>query len=135
VRGLANKLPEHAARIAAVLEMVRDIHASEVTAGAMGSGIELAQHFAAEALRLYGASRVNAELQLALQLLNWLCLRDKPLVSLPCIYHHGPGAIRDKTRAAKITRILEDHGYLVRIAGGAEIEGRWRREAWRIVRD
>jgi hypothetical protein len=135
VRGLANKLPEHAARIAAVLEMVRDIHASEVTAAAMESGIELAQHYAAEALRLYGASRVNAELQLALQLLNWLLSRDKPVVSLPCIYQHGPSVIRDKARAAKVTAILEDHGYLVRIKGGAEIEGNWRRDAWRIVRD
>jgi hypothetical protein len=135
VRGLANKLPEHAARIAAVLEMVRDIHASEVTAAAMEAGIELAQHYAAEALRLYGASRVNAELQLALQLLNWLLARDKPVVSLPCIYQHGPGAIRDKMRAAKVTAILEDHGYLVRIEGGAEIEGKWRRDPWRIVRD
>jgi hypothetical protein len=118
-----------------VLAMVRDIHASEVTTDAMEAGIELAQHFATEGLRLYGASRVNAELRLALRLLNWLLSRDKPVVSLPCIYQHGPGAIRDKARAAKVTAILEDHGYLVPIVGGAEIEGKWRLNAWRIVRD
>jgi Protein of unknown function (DUF3987) len=135
VRGLANKLPEHAARIAAVLAMVRDDHANEVSAEEMEAGIELAQHFAAEGLRLYGASRVNADLQLALRLLNWLASRDKPVVSLPCIYQHGPGAIRDKARAAKVTAILEDHGYLVRIEGGTEVENKWRRDAWRVVRD
>jgi len=90
VRGHANKLPEHAARIAAVLAMARDIHASEVAAEALEFGIELAQHFAAEGLRLHGASRVNADVQLALHLLNWLFSRDKPVVSLPCIYQHGP---------------------------------------------
>ncbi len=118
-----------------MLAMVRDIHASEIAADAMESGIELAQHFAAEGLRLYGKSRLNAELRLALNLLNWLLSRDKPVVSLPCIYQQGPGAIRDKARAAKVTEILQDHGYLVPITGGAEIEGKWRRDAWRVVRD
>jgi hypothetical protein len=135
VRGLANKLPEHAARIAAVLTMVDNIDASEVSAAGMESGIALVQHFAAEALRLYGASRINTELQLALNLLNWLLSRDKPIVSLPCLYQHGPAAIRDKARAAKIAAILEDHGYLILIKDGAEIEGKWRRDAWRVVRN
>jgi hypothetical protein len=134
VRGLANKLPEHAARIAAVLAMVRDIDAREVSATVMEAGIVLAQHYATEALRLYGASRVNAELRLALNLLNWLLSRNKPVVSLPCIYQHGPGAIRDKAKAAKVTAILEDHGYLIRIEKGTEIEGKWRHDAWRVVR-
>ena len=135
VRGLANKIPEHAARIAAVLTIVHDIRASEVVTWAIESGIELAQHFATEALRLYGASRVNAEVQLALHLLNWLLPRDNLLVSLPCIYQQGPAAIRDKARATKVTAILEDHGYLVPIPDGAEIEGRWRRDVWRVVRE
>jgi Protein of unknown function (DUF3987) len=134
VRGLANKLPEHAARMAAVLTLVRDIHAGEVAAAEMNFGIELAQHYATEALRLLAASRVSAELQLAQRLLDWLRGQWKePAVSLPDIYQRGPNAIRDKARATRIVGILEDHGFLVRIEGGADIEGKWRRDAWRLT--
>jgi hypothetical protein len=132
VRGLANKLPEHAARIATVLTLVRDIEAGEVAADEMASGIALAQHYAAEALRLFGASRVRADLHRAQQLLAWLHGKDKRVVSLPDIYQAGPNAIRDKATAAKLVAILEDHGHLVRLPDGAEIDGKRRREAWRL---
>ena len=114
---------------------VGDIDTSEVAPVAMERGIELAQHYAVEGLRLYGASRVRAELGLAQTLLDWLRSRAEPVVSLPCIYQLGPGAIRDKARAEKIAGLLEDHGYLARIDGGAEIEGKWRRVVWRVIRE
>jgi hypothetical protein len=72
VRGLANKLPEHAARIAAVLTLIRDIEAGELAATEIEAGIVIAQHHAAEALRLYGASCVADGLIEAKQLLAWL---------------------------------------------------------------
>jgi Protein of unknown function (DUF3987) len=43
ISGLANKLPEHAARLAGVLTLVRDIYAGEITAEEMAAGIVLAQ--------------------------------------------------------------------------------------------
>jgi phage/plasmid primase-like uncharacterized protein len=135
IRGLANKLPEHAARIAGVLALVGDIDTTEVAPVAMERGIELAQHYAVEGLRLYGASRVRAELGLSQALLDWLLSRAEPVVSLPCIYQLGPGAIRDKAREAKIAGILEDHGYLARVDGGAEIKGKWRRVVWWVIRE
>jgi Protein of unknown function (DUF3987) len=134
VRALANKLPEHAARMAAVLTLVCDINAAEIAAAEMRAGIGLAQHYAAEALRLSAASRIRADLRLACLLLDWLRhdYADRA-VSLPDIYQRGPGAIRDKTNATRIVAILEDHGWVVRIDGGAEIDGHWRRGAWRLV--
>lgn len=133
VRGLANKLPEHAARIAAVPTLVRDIEAGEVATAEMEAGISLAQHYAAEALRLFGASRVSADLHRAQQLLAWLHGRDKQVVSLPDIYQAGPNAIRDKGTAAKLVAKLEDHGHLVRLPSGAEIDGKRRRDAWLLI--
>jgi hypothetical protein len=133
-RGLANKLPEHAARLAAVLTLVRDIHAAEIACAEMQAGIELAQHYVTEALRQLGASRISGELRLARQLLDWLQSHwNMWAVSLPDIYQRGPSAIRDKARASRMVSILEDHGYLDRIESGAEIEGKWRREAWRLT--
>jgi hypothetical protein len=114
--------------------LVRDIHAVEIIYAEMQAGIDLAQHYAAEALRLFGASRVSAELQLAKHLLDWLrSYWNRSAVSLPDVYQRGPSAIRDKARATRIVEILEDHRFLIRIRDGANIEGRWRRDAWRLV--
>ena len=135
IRGLANKLPEHAARIAAVVAMVGDIETGEVAGSEMAAGIELAEHYATEALRLFNASRVNADLGLAQRLLNWLINTwSEQAISLPDIYQRSLNAIGDQATARKLVAILEDHGWLVRIPGGAIVTGQRRREAWRIVR-
>jgi hypothetical protein len=135
IRGLANKLPEHAARIAAVLTLIRDIEAGEVVAAEIEAGIAIAQHYAAEALRLHGASRVTGELREAQRLLAWLHTAwCGPVVSLPDIYRLGPGSIRDVASARRAVAILVDHGWLAP-ASACEIAGTWRREVWRIIRE
>jgi Protein of unknown function (DUF3987) len=135
ISGIANKLPEHAARIAAVLTLVRHIDAGEIAVVEMAAGIELAQHFTAEALRLHGGSQVSAELQRAEAARVWLLQHwPEPAISLPDLYQRGPVAIRDGKAARQTVTILEEHGWLIRIPQGAEIAGTRRREAWRIVR-
>jgi hypothetical protein len=132
VRGLANKLPEHAARLAAVLALVNDIDTPEIAASELKRGIELAEHYAAEALRLFGAGQISADLQLAQRVLAWLKSQSK-VFSLPCLYQRGPSSVRDKATAEKIVDILYAHGYLERRPDGAEIDGKYRKEAWRLV--
>jgi hypothetical protein len=135
IRGLANKLGEHAARLAAVLALIEDINAGEIRAAEIEAGIVLAEYYASEALRLHGASRVSAELILAQRLLTWLLTSwSEPAVSLPDIYQRSLNVIGDKATAAKVVATLEDHGWLVRIYKGATIAGQQRRDAWRIVR-
>jgi hypothetical protein len=135
VRGLANKLPEHAARIAAVLTLVGDIDANEIAGSEMERGIALAEHYVCEALRLFGASRINGDLRLAQRLLDWLLMVwHEPNVSLPDVYQRSLNAISDQATARRLVGILEGHYWLVRIDKGAEINGKWRRDAWRIVR-
>jgi hypothetical protein len=135
VRGLANKLPEHAARVAAVLTLVGDFHATEITADNMKAGIALAEHYASEALRVLGAARVNADLRLAKRLLEWLLNQwTEPLISLPDIYQRSLNAISDQATARKVVTLLEGHGWLVNLPEGAIVNGQRRREAWRIVR-
>jgi Protein of unknown function (DUF3987) len=135
IRGLANKLPEHAARLAAVLTLVRDIGAGEILGDEMAAGIVLAQHYAAEALRLFGASQISADLHLAQKARDWLLHQwSEPAISLPDLYQRGPNAIREASTARKIVTKLEEHGWLIPIPQGAEIAGVRRRDAWRIVR-
>src|SRR5262249_35267899 len=115
VRSLANKLAEHAARLAAVLTLVDDLDAGDVPAEAMAAGIELSEHYAAEALRLFGISHVSGELRLAGLLLAWLHNQSEPHISLPDIYQRGLNAIGDKATASRMVTILEDHGWLKRV--------------------
>jgi len=136
VRGLANKLPEHAARIAAVLILVDDIEAGKIGAAHMKAGIVLAEHYAIEALRMFGVSRINANVQLARRLETWLLTRwREPDISLPDIYQRGLNAIGDQATARRLVAILEEHGRLVKIPDGATVAGQRRRDAWRIVRE
>jgi hypothetical protein len=97
IRGLANKLPEHAARLAAVLTMSADHDAGEVHADAMDSGITLARHYAAEDLRLFQGAAVNDELRLAQKTLAWIRERG-PVFCLPDLYQFGPGASATRQR-------------------------------------
>jgi hypothetical protein len=135
IRGLANKLPEHTARIAAVLMLVRDIGGGEIVASDIEAGVRLAEHYAAEALRLFGASRINGDLRLAQRLLEWLLATwSESAISLPDIYQRSLNSIGEKAVAAKLVGILEDHGWLVRMPHGSIVAGQRRRDAWRIVR-
>lgn len=135
IRAHANKLPEQAARIAGVLALVEDVHCAEISRERLAAAIELVKHHAAEALRLARAGKVHADLRLAQRLLEWLTSTwPEPVVSLPDIYQRSLNAIGDKATAARIVRILEDHGWLTKIEGGAEVAGCKRREAW-AVRD
>jgi hypothetical protein len=135
IRGLAAKLPEHAARLAAVMSWWVDNAAMQVGLEAMAGGIELAQHYADEALRLQMAGGVNAEIAEAEKLRVWLQAKWPELcVSIRAIVRFGPGNIRDTKKARQLVAILQEHHWLVVEPGGAEIKGERAKEAWRVVR-
>lgn len=134
IRGLANKLPEHAARLASVLCLFRNVEAGDLSSEFMESGIEIVQHYAAEALRLHYSGMVDPKRRLALDALNWMQTSwPEVRISLPDLYQRGPRSIRDKGVARGVVSILEDHGWLQPVDGGATINGQYRREAWQIM--
>jgi hypothetical protein len=134
IRGFANKMPEHAARLAAVIALVDDINATEIDEANMKCGIALAEHYASEALRLFEAALANPDLVMAQRLLDWLRQWPEAAISLREIYRVGPNSIRDKATASKMAAILEAHGWLEPIPGGAIVADRRCRQAWRIVK-
>lgn len=134
VRGLANKLAEHALRIAAVLACFENINAESIGFDHMKNAAVLADHFAEEALRTWGAGAVSAEIGRAEQLLTWLHARPEPVIALKTIYQKGPSSIRVAATARQTMGVLEDHGWAVRL-GPHAVAGETVREAWRIVRE
>jgi hypothetical protein len=133
IRGLANKLAEHAARLAGGLAACGDLAVREVGGDRLECGIALAQHYAKEALRLFQAGQVSAELRLAQRALAWIRQQPDTMFSLPDLYQKGPHSIRDKAMATKVINILDDHSYLVRVKGGAVIGGPRRKDVWHLA--
>lgn len=132
IRGLANKLGEHAARLAGVLATFDNPEARTVSVEHMAAGIQIAQYYAGEALRLFHAGHTDPDLLLAQTLLEWLRERyGGKLVGLRTVYQLGPNAIRSKAKASAVLKILEEHGY-VRSVGNSTIDGENHRQAWEV---
>ncbi|WP_041299977.1 YfjI family protein [Hyphomicrobium sp. MC1] len=136
IAGLANKLLEHATRLAGILTVYADLNAREIDRETMERGFDLATYYAQTALRLRNAASVNAELVEADQISQWM--RDKwkaageRYISVTDLVQHGPNAIRDTTKAGRIISILEQHRHLRSIEGPREIKGKTRRKVWEI---
>jgi hypothetical protein len=132
IRGFASKLAEHALRLAGVLTLVTNLTAETIALETMEDGITLAEFYVGEALRLFEQSHDDEDLDLAEQLLAWMTpLR---VVHLAQVYQFGPSRrIRDAKSARHILSILEAHGWITRLEGGKELEGRHRREVWEVL--
>lgn len=134
IKGLANKLPEHAIRLAANFTLVDDPYSSDIPLEKMHIGIVVANYYAEEALRLFDEGIVDPKLLLAERLLEWLHSNwGERMISLPDIYQRSLNRINNKKIAQELVFILEDHGWLVKVRGGAEISGQLRRDVWQIV--
>lgn len=134
IRGFANKAVEHACRIAAVLTLYRALEAREIDAEAMEGGITLTQHFLGELVRLRDVAAIPQHLNDAERLRLWMQSKwQGPVIYPTPIYKNGPlRSLRTKAAAVAALGVLEDHGWVWRIDGGAEIDGAWRQEAWGI---
>jgi len=132
-RAFASKTAEHAARLAAVLTIYADPDAPEVTGETMAGATEIATFHANEASRLADAAIVPPEVADAERLRLWLLRAwGEPSISAGIAAQRGPFKVTE--RARKALQRLESHGWLVE-DHGAEVAGKPRKEAWRIVRE
>ncbi len=137
IRGFANKLAEHVARIAGVLTIIDDIDARTIGADALGRAAAIGDYYASEALRLFEAGHVAREVREAEKLLDWLMTSwAEPKIGLVAIYQKGPNSIRDAAAAKRAVGVLESHDWLTRLEGGGHrVAGRPVKEAWRVNRE
>jgi hypothetical protein len=49
------------------------------------------------------------------------------------IYQLGPTDVRNAKAARAATDVLEDHGWIERLEPGTVIDGKGRKEVWRLV--
>ena len=106
--------------------------ADEIPIEWIESAIHIVEYYLYETLRLFNVSQDNPDLKIAQECLNWLRGRY-PIFSLTELYRLGPNKVRVKVVAAKYVKILEEHGWIRPIPGGAIIDCNKRRTAWEVV--
>lgn len=135
VHSFASKAAEQAARIAGILTLWADPNASHVTVETMRCSIRLAHFYLGEASRLSQHGQIDKQIQLAEQLRLWLQSQSKyDEVFTGYILQEGPNSVRDRKTLTPLLSILESTGWLIRLPEGTVIDGRARKEAYRIVR-
>lgn len=127
---LVNKIPEHSARVAAVLTLMRNSRAKTIPVDEMISGIELGRYYAHEMVRLHSAGVADPELAAAERLRVWLLKkRSGSIITLTDIYQNGPPTVRTAKAARKYVKTLEEYGWLVKVPAGDEGAGT---EQWKV---
>jgi len=143
VSGFASKVAEQAARIAGTLALWADLGAPEVTHEMMADAITLAQYYLDEAKRLSEAAEISVDTAQAEMLRLWLLNnwpaiaanieRDAGTITPRDVVQHGPGSLRVTKTAKKHLQTLEAHDCVAKLPDGAEVDGKPRKLAYRIV--
>jgi hypothetical protein len=128
IRDFAAKAAEHTARIAGVLTIIENVHATEIDRTAIKNAATLAAWYMSEALRLQRAARTDARLLRAQELLDWMQDQSDPDIPFRNILQSGPSSVRLKGAAEEALTILTSHGWVsetsarprwLRVSGGS----------------
>jgi hypothetical protein len=153
-RSFNNKAPEHALRLAAVLQTYDAIAEAQavtlpegieeaqavtlpegIDAVHMRRGIQLARFFAAEAERLMGHEEIDEDTAAAAKLETWLIEKGKTTTTLAELGRFGPGGLRTVRKLRPAIAVLIENGRLRVRAEGADFNGKHWRQAWNVVLD
>jgi hypothetical protein len=133
IRGFANKAPEHAIRIAAILTGVSDPGASHIDLDTMRGAIQLTNYYLMEWMRIMDEAGVDPDIHLAETLLDWLKDTGEKFIYPRKIYQYGPNSLRNKKDTMRIMEILEGHAHVIKLGESMKLDGRNRKDVWRIM--
>ena len=135
ISGFAAKVPEIAARIAAVLAWWSDPNVKEIGPVHLENAKLLLEYYTQEQLRLCHNQSLPRHLSDAIALLDWLRrkwwseLRQRH-VSVADICQNGPPSIRQAGQARLACAVLVENGWLHQMKDGVLIRGKMRKEAF-----
>lgn len=109
LRDFASKAAEHAARVAGVLTIARNIAAEAIELPEMECAVCLLNWYLAEAQRLQSDSRLDPRLLRAAGLLEWMQAQGGGEIQFRDILRLGPNHVRTKAAAEEAVAILKDH--------------------------
>jgi hypothetical protein len=112
VRGLCNKIPELALRLAGVLAMFENPGEAEIGLEVFNRVTILARYHLGEAARLYEAVITSPEIARAEKLLRWLVSHGHDRTTIRDIQNYGPSALRERKLILEALAILQQHGWV-----------------------
>jgi hypothetical protein len=112
VREWASKAAEHACRIAGVIALISDPHATAVSAEIMRGALALTEFYLSEYQRLVGHAGISEDTRRAQLLLEWLKRKALRSFTARQIMQFGPGSIRSSDVARAAVRVLEDNHWV-----------------------
>lgn len=134
IRGFAAKAPEQAARIAGVMAVFEDPDSPAISGTTMAAATRLMSWYIGEAQRVLDTGEIAPAMQQAEAPRQWIVERSgRKVIAVRTVTRYGPNAIRDSQLARRLIKILEEHGWLIPIDGGAVIDGVKSKAAWRVV--
>ena len=134
VKAAASKSLEMAIRIAGVLSYWSKPSAKSLDLVSVESGIELAEYYLDEALRLTNVAQVSNETQNAQILLEWLHKNWEHKTVMPSeIVQKGPSRLRELNVVKETLTILRKAEHLIALEPGTTIRGKPRKEAYSII--
>ena len=133
IKPLANKIAEHAMRISSTLVLFDNPDAEHIEFPHMQWGIDIAQYYLNEALRLANSSQIDPITLKAKKLVDYLKVNwSKELISAPDIYQNSMAGISDVKSLKPVIKLLIENYYLIPIEGKHEVNGANRKEVYRL---
>ena len=135
IRPAAGKAPDYLLRIAGVLALVENPDSKIIRLHHIENAATLETYFINEALRASKDSVINADLDKADILHDWMKKADSKNFTLRQLSRHGPrgsGARAGIKPTKKLVSTLLEYGFITSIPGGLIIDGLLHKEAWRL---
>ena len=140
IAGFAGKLPEHAARLAAVMSFFEDRTTTEISPNALSAGIKVAKFHAEEALRVVGLGTADDDSDNAQTLITWIRKTGHRVVGKRWLGKNAfPRELRPAPVLSRAIGLLIEHGHLVSLKDGGEMtlhgKGEFYRDAYTVIAD
>jgi hypothetical protein len=138
VKGLAEKAPEHACRLAATLAFADDPKVTEISAEHYGAAVALVHHYISEALRLKFRQEPDELRRRADELLNWLkklYAEGTTRIDARAIQQHAPrstGCRKSIEETLRVAEFLRQRGWLRPVQLGGRAARSKSRTTWGI---
>jgi Protein of unknown function (DUF3987)/Toprim domain len=132
VRAWASKAPAQVQRIAAVLTLIEQPHATQIDVEQIIRAGQIVDHCLSEAVRIVGTNSVSKEVRNAQALLEWCHETGRTALYSQVALQYGPNSIRSATAFDSAIAELVLRGWATPITGSQTIDGKVRRRAWTV---
>jgi hypothetical protein len=132
VRAWASKAPAQILRIAGVLTLIERLDSGVIHTDHVDRAAILVNHHLSEAVRIVGVNSVPKAIRDAESLRDWCRQHQIKVLHSALALQVGPACIRSRSCFDLAVGELERTGWASSIEGGALIDGRHRRRAWKI---